>query len=318
MDDILDEATKTDGPHPGTQLADLATTQRGYVGRAQVVALGFNDRQIAHMLRSGRLHELFPGGYSVGHRALDRRGLLTAAVAQAGRENVAVSHISAARGWEMVPASREGRIHISVRNRSDLLVPAGIELHRPRTLDDADVVERYGFPMTSPERTLRDLLAESEVTDITRMLEQMVTVIGRSPDSLHAWAKTLPRVHGKRKLFAALDHVVGPAVLRSELEREFRTLCQAASLPLPQTNVRLGRWEVDALYPEASLVIELDSYRFHGGRWQFNRDRRKGLELAAAGYEVIRLTWAQVKYDHAEVSRLLREILSRRLPSAKA
>ncbi len=229
------------------------------------------------MLQSGRLHELFTGGYAVGHRALDRRGLLTAAVTQAGRDNVAVSHISAARGWEMVPASREGAIHVSVRNRSDLVVPAGVELHRPRNLTDDEVTERFGFPITTPERTLlRDLLATSSVVEITRMLEQMVTVIGRSPDALHAWARTLPRVPGKSKLLAALDHIVGPAVLRSELEREFRSLCQTTGLLMPQTNVRLGRWEVDALYPLASLVIELDSYRFHGGRWQFNPRPQEG------------------------------------------
>lgn len=302
-------------PHIGTRLADLATRQRGFVNRAQLAKLELAPHQIEYMLATGRLHEIVRGGYAVGHRALDRRGLLNAAVLQVGLHNVAVSHISAARGWEMVPASRDGDLHISIRNRSDVVVPSGVQLHRPRRLADDEITERFGFPTTTPERTLRDLLAESDVVEITRMLEQMVTSIGRSPDDLHTWARNLPGVRGKRRLFQALDHVVGPAVLRSELEREFRSLCQTTGLPLPQTNVRLGRWEVDVLYPEASLVIELDSYRFHGGRWQFNRDRRKGLELAAAGYEVIRLTWVQVKHDHAEVSRLLRQILHRRQPT---
>jgi hypothetical protein len=185
-------------------------------------------------------------------------------------------------------------------------------LHRPRSLSEDDIVWRHKVPVTTPERTLRDQLAPSSVEDITRMLERMVTVLGRSPDDLHTWGHALRNVRGKSKLALALDNVVGPAVLRSELETQFRSLCQREGLPLPETNVRLGRWEVDALWRHHRLIIELDSWRFHGGRWQFDRDRVKGLELADLGYEVIRLTWPQVKHGGPAVAAILARVLARR------
>ena len=44
-------------------------------------------------------------------------------------------------------------------------------------------------------------------------------------------------------------------------------------------------------------MIEVDGYRFHGHRGAFERDRRKTLALAAAGYRVIRITWRQLVHE---------------------
>lgn len=212
----------------------------------------------------------------------------------------------------MVDAATTGPIEVSVLGRRQVTVPRGTVLHRPRTLSIADVTTHRGVPVTTPERTLRDLLGRSTVQEITRILERMVTVLGRSPDELHTWGHALHRVKGKSKLLRALDNVVGPVVLRSELETEFRSLCDEAGFALPETNVRLGRWEVDVLWRELGLVIELDSWRFHGGKWEFHRDRRKGLALAADGYEVLRLTWAQVKHDRQTVIDALARVFARK------
>ena len=36
-----------------------------------------------------------------------------------------------------------------------------------------------------------------------------------------------------------------------------------AGLPEPETNVRVGRWEVDFLWREAGFVLEVDAYSTH-------------------------------------------------------
>jgi very-short-patch-repair endonuclease len=112
-------------------------------------------------------------------------------------------------------------------------------------------------------------------------------------------------------LLRALDEVAGPAVIRSEFESRFRSLCQEAGLPQAQTNYRLGRWELDAVFLEHGVAVELDSWRWHGGRWQFHRDRRKGLDISRAGLELIRLSWPQLKYDRAEVVEAIQYALAR-------
>lgn len=304
-------------PEPGERtandfgvLARLAGRQHGAIARWQASSLGLDSWWIDEQLKMRRLHGITDAVYAVGHPALSRRGRAVAALLRAG-EGSAISHVSAARMWGLVSAGTDGSIHVSLGRRQGLESTADITVHRPRSLPPEDRTVHRGVPVTTPERTIRDLLAKSSVAQITRMLEQAVTVLGRDPDALHAWAKTLKNVRGLAKLREALDHVVGPTLIRSELEAAFRSLCQTYGLPMPETNVELGRWEVDAVYRELAIAIELDSWRFHGGRWQFHHDRRKGLALNRMGYEVVRLTWAQIKREPEEVAATLRVVLAR-------
>ncbi|HUZ29662.1 MAG TPA: DUF559 domain-containing protein [Solirubrobacteraceae bacterium] len=60
-------------------------------------------------------------------------------------------------------------------------------------------------------------------------------------------------------------------------------------------DVKVGRHEVDFLWPEHGVAIELDSWQIHGHRPAFERDRRKGLALQAAGLDLIRLSALQIR-----------------------
>ena len=55
------------------------------------------------------------------------------------------------------------------------------------------------------------------------------------------------------------------------------------------SNTKLGNWSVDIYFPDSKTIIEYDGSHWHsfGGSWE--RDRRKSLELLAAGYRVIRV-----------------------------
>jgi very-short-patch-repair endonuclease len=71
-------------------------------------------------------------------------------------------------------------------------------------------------------------------------------------------------------------------------------LVRAAELPIPRVNSRLGRYEVDFLWPERRFVVEVDGFQFHSLRSRFERDRARDAALAAAGYTVVRVTWRQL------------------------
>lgn len=294
-------------------LAEVAGLQHGVVAGWQANTLGIDHDWIARAVRRKRLHPMSESVYAVGHPAVSRRGRAIAAVLRGG-EGTVVSHLSAARLWGLVNESTDGPIHVSLGRRRGLQSSDDVTVHRPRTLSASDVTTHRGLPVTTPERTIRDLLRESSVADVTRMLEQMVTHLNRSPDELHQWGHALTRTPGLHVLHDALDEIVAPVVLRSELERRFRTLCQHAGLPLPETNARIANWEVDAAWRRHRVAVELDSWRWHGGRWQFHRDRRKGLALSRAGYELLRLTWPQIKHESREVVETLQIVLDRRAP----
>ena len=55
---------------------------------------------------------------------------------------------------------------------------------------------------------------------------------------------------------------------------------------------KIGLWNVDIYFPETQTVLEYDGSYFHNSEESYERDRRKSLELLAAGYRVIRVrTW---------------------------
>lgn len=307
METFSDSAAQQTRDH---RVAGLAFRQRGVVTRAQLVEIGFSLRAIDARVQRGLLHVVAPGIYAVGHARIGRAGQAAAALLQVG-PGAALSHQSAARLWGLVGRSNDGPVHVSVTTRRDFDVPRGVVLHRPRTLRSSDLVLERGMRTTTPERTIVDLMATSTVVELTRMLERMVTQLGRDPDQLHVWARGLPARAGRARLFEALDWVAGPAVIRSEFESLFRSLCQEAGLTAPVTNHRIERWETDAVWLRERVAVELDSWAFHGGRWQFHQDRRKGLAISKAGFELIRLTWWQLKHEQAEVVEALSYALAR-------
>jgi len=86
-----------------------------------------------------------------------------------------------------------------------------------------------------------------------------------------------------------------PARTRSDPERILLRGVRAARLPEPETNVKVGGWEVDFLWREVRLAVEVDAYSTHSSPRAFDRDRRKDADLAAAELTVQRFTVDHVR-----------------------
>ena len=71
-------------------------------------------------------------------------------------------------------------------------------------------------------------------------------------------------------------------------------LIRRARLPEPETNVRIGGYEVDLLWREQRLVAEVDSWAFHSMRSSFEQDRRRDQVLVGKGWRAIRITGRQL------------------------
>jgi very-short-patch-repair endonuclease len=82
-----------------------------------------------------------------------------------------------------------------------------------------------------------------------------------------------------------------------------------AGLPPARANARLGRYEVDLLWPEARLVAEVDGFAFHGSRAAFERDRRRDADLQAQGFRVVRITWRRLTREPEAVAVMLARLL---------
>jgi very-short-patch-repair endonuclease len=112
-----------------------------------------------------------------------------------------------------------------------------------------------------------------------------------------------PRHRGVNAMRQAMRHE--PRLTRSEAERRLLELIRAARLPEPETNVRVAGHEVDFLWREYGLAVEVDGYAFHSSRAAFERDRRRDAELYAHGIVVIRVTWTRIADEPAVMIALL-------------
>jgi very-short-patch-repair endonuclease len=133
-------------------------------------------------------------------------------------------------------------------------------------------------------------------------------------DVIAALARS-PRHPGAPRL-AALASAERPASTetRSRNEERLLRLVRSGGLPLPELNVPVGPYIVDALWRDLRLVVEVDSYEYHGTRWSFEADRARDLALGTTGYRVIRFTADQVEHRAAWVLVNLAQELTRRPP----
>jgi very-short-patch-repair endonuclease len=212
------------------------------------------------------------------------------------------SHRSAAWLWRLLPAAT-GRVELTVAGRDSRSRP-GIRVHRVRDLDRREIRKLGGIPITSPARTIFDLAAAVTPRELARALAEAYArrLVRRS--ELASLLARRPSRPGTRALRALLDDGP-PALTRSQAEERLLALIRAAELPSPEANVRIGRHEVDFLWRDKRLALEVDGFAFHSSRAAFERDRRRDAELGTRGYRVTRVTWRQIVDEpEALVARL--------------
>jgi very-short-patch-repair endonuclease len=74
--------------------------------------------------------------------------------------------------------------------------------------------------------------------------------------------------------------------------------------------VRDRFYEVDCLWEDHRVAVELDGGGAHGTKRAFEKDRERDRILTAEAYTTARLTWRQITETPAEVASDLRRILT--------
>jgi very-short-patch-repair endonuclease len=227
--------------------------------------------------------------YLVGHKARGPLAREQAALLAAGDKAV-ISHSSAAVVWSLgKPVDQEVHVTLTEGHRRSR---RGLVVHRGPSLEPPDIRRVQGVPVTAPARTLLDLAAIRYPALERAFADAHAQGLIKPYDLAAAIDRAGPR-RGVRALKALIsDNASG--FTRSEAERILRRLIREANLPEPRFNVPFRQYELDAVWLDHRLVLEVDGYNYHGHRAQFESDRRKDLALTAAGYRVIRITWRQL------------------------
>ncbi len=294
----------------GQALALLAGRQHGVVGRRQLLRLGVEEGTIRRWLLAGRLHPLHRGAFAVGHTRINRHGRWLAGVLACG-EGTLLSHRSAATLWGLA-RQRDSAVDVTGGSGRQFRPGRdGIRLHRGR-LHELDRSERAGIPVTTVARTLFDF---AEVVDLRHLERAWEEADRLGLLQLRAVESVCERGYGRhalRPIRRLLAEARAPSYTRSPLEDRFAEFCREhlSDLPAPLTNVSILDHEADAYWPPQRLVVEMDSWEFHGHRAAFERDRARDAAMQAAGYRVIRFTHCQLETEAPRIATQLRRLLA--------
>jgi very-short-patch-repair endonuclease len=276
-------------------------TRWGHIHHRQLRRLGLTASGISVRCRTGKLIRIHQGVYAVGHVQRTPAARADAAVMACG-PRAALSHDSAAalyglRRWPPTPEVSSALKHER----------PGIIAHRTTTLTRADVTVRQGIRVTTVARTIADIAPR--LTDI--QLERAIHEARRNgdlPDSeLVRLYQLCPR--------AARVFDAGEAPSRSVFQHYLKTFLCGRGLPIPEFEAVWHGYEVDGLYADQKLIIELDGYRDHSERDRFESDRRRDALALELGFVTLRITWRRLTREPDELERQLRAILAARTPA---
>lgn len=291
-------------------IVDLVARQQGVVTRAQLTSLGTGRRTLHRWLASGRLQAVHREVYAFGPRPLTKRGKWLAAVLAMG-SGAFLSHQSAAALWGL--AGDRPKVDVNAP-RGRQVRPgrsSGIKVHRCKFAAD-EVTVRDGIPVSTVARTLFDLAERSPPHELKSAWDEASRLrLLHVPEV----AAVYERGHGRRRarkrigpfLAAEQRHVEDTA---SPLEDRFAAFVVAHHLPPPQTNVLIDGDEVDALWPAARLIVELDSWEFHAHRVAFETDRDRDIDHLLAGYRTIRVTHRRLSDEPDRLAAQIRALLA--------
>jgi hypothetical protein len=136
-------------------LVVIAYEQHGCIDVRQLSALGFTERQVRTLIQRSRLIRLHRGVYAVGHLADIPFGAETAALLAVG-PGAALSHQTALRIYQLLPAAKGAPVDLLVRERNSHAKRDGVTIHRTVWLPKNHVRIVNRLPMTTPERALLD------------------------------------------------------------------------------------------------------------------------------------------------------------------
>lgn len=289
----------------------VASKHHRVVTWRQLEALGLDDRAVRHRVKSGRLHRRHRGVYLLDPRDLASRATLLAAALAACGPNAVLSHHAAAELWGLVPPN-PGDIDVTVVGRNPGSRRTGIRIHRAPALHRGDIRMRNGLRLTAPARVALELARHLDTGTLENLVARARTEHSLTDAHLTATLRRYPNYPGAATLRAVLRRAGGPALTRAESERLMLRLVRQAELPPPAVNFRTGRSEIDFLWREERLAVEVDGYEFHSDRAAFENDRRRDARMVAAGWRVMRFTWRQLAEEPFTVVARLAQVLGPR------
>lgn len=273
--------------HDRSWVPPEAQRQSGAFTRQQAVGAGATKSEVAWRVRSGLWVPVLGSALRAACQPVDE--VLEAHAARLTWPDAVLALHSAAR-LHRIPVRLDGRVHVVVphgRPSRGALTP------HQYPLDPGDVSTVLGIPVTSPRRTVVDLLGRLPAPACLELLGWVSSRRIVDADELTAWVTSHRRRWGNQARRRAARRLASGAVSPAEerLHQILRrgrvtgwiagaSLLEALGIPA----------QADVYFPALRLVLEVDGRQAHGPD-RFQSDRTRQNMLVAAGCTVLRYTW---------------------------
>lgn len=239
-------------------ISELAGRQHGIASAGQLRAAGMSRNQIAANVRQGWLRPVHRGVYGLGHRPLTWRARWMAAVLACGRD-AALSHRAAGALWQLGPPAT-WPIDVTVPTAGGRSPREGLVIHRCGRLP---AMSHHGIPVTTPARTLLDLVAVLPRRRLERAIDEAERLRLCRESDLMAILEAESGRPGTVALAAVLaEHRIGSILTRAS-SRNASWRCAAR---MTYRNEELLDYVPDFYWPRARLIVEVDGRQSHATR----------------------------------------------------
>lgn len=280
--------------HSGGVDLDALLDRHGGVISWRALRRVMSARRIRAARIEGRLVRVARGRY-VGRSTHEAR-------VAAARLCGAVSHTSAAVlwGWSVLRPPQQPHVTIPRKRHVDAARRAGVTVTW-RDLGPADV---EGV-LTSRPATAAHCLADLPFDEAVAVADSALRDgLGRR-EIEHA-INRLP-ARRRRRAFVALD--AATALAANAFESGLRVIAHTVPGLSVRPQVLIGGdgfWaRVDLADEENQIVLEADSFQFHGTRGALKRDAERYNELSVRGWLVLRFAWEHVMFEPDWIAAVL-------------
>lgn len=287
----------------GLEIPEVACVQDGVFTRSQARSEGWSDGRQRRLVRSGLWVPVTPR--VIRHRDV-AEGPWQRARAVWLTGGMVVSHQTAGQLWGL--AVSDGLHGTSESSRRTTAVAT----HRA-LLPSADTIAVLGLQVTSPLRTLVDLLCSLDRADSVALACDALRRDILTTTHLRSAAVAASGRHGAAKArFVARTCSGRPfSVLEWHFHRRVGALGPGWRFNTEVRDEQGTIGHVDALHAGTKIVVELDGQQFHGPD-RFQADRTRDQRLAAAGYIVLRFTWDDMVNRPDDVIERIRRTMTHR------
>jgi very-short-patch-repair endonuclease len=223
------------------------------------------------------------------------------ALVAAHRVGGVVSHRSAAlrHGWPLLVLPKQPDVTVPKHRRLSKSRRAGISLHW------ANLPSGRLDEVTSPERTLLDCLRSLPFVEAVAVADSAL----RAGFGAHRLEQVASSVVGPGAPQVRVVAAVASSLAANPFESGLRAIAeQVPGLSVrPQVSIHDGGFigRPDLIDERLGIVIEADSFEWHGGRDALARDCRRYNTFVIRGWLVLRFAWEDVMFHRDEVTATL-------------